>query len=55
MGSENHDYLGYPEDGEQYQQPVNYSAESTSPISEEDESVKLFIGQVTKIIHILET
>ena len=55
MGSENHDYLGYHEDGEQYQQPANYSTEATSPIPEEDESVKLFIGQVTNIILIIDT
>lgn len=46
--SDVHEYLNYSEDGSQY--PPSYGGDSTSP-TEEDDSVKLFIGQVTLPVH----
>lgn len=39
-----HEYLSYSEDGSQY--PQTYDDKTSPP--EEDDSVKLFIGQVCK-------
>jgi hypothetical protein len=43
-----HEYLNYSEDASQY--PPSYGADSASP-TEEDDSVKLFIGQVILTSH----